>query len=1066
MRRFASPNQQRQSFWSLCLCLVLLMLMAYILGGCARLGQGESKFILQVVGPVTGYVENQDQLRLGHYPLGSSSVVEDLPDGEESSSRYSYVKLRSHADQENAQQVNVNDQLSYSISSSGDFTAHFLSLDRQPVIIRLFREHHEPGIFGGRDVLDGRASFLFVPPAGATFRLEFSTGSNLEDLVIQLDRDLDDDYGESIEPVAVSGSDASRSIRLSTQAQTTEAEAGINVRLGVSEVSNTEGGESSEDIDIYYVDFLASDEIERYDGPFTIAGSALVFYWGVHESGPVEEGNTLVVGDAGVFDIEREASVDGTPMTVDIDAPGERAVVSFEISEPQPVSVTLTNTDFFTGSCCSPDVWLQTANGQEIERIVLWNYMDAVLRASDLWQPGTYQLIVDPVLATTGTTTVSVRSAQPLKYEIDVGQPATSVDVMAPGQDTRIEVTGSAGDTVSLRFDQIFSSFSPQCCKFIVDLRSPSGVVLLKEEYVGPSNESFRLQLEETGTYLLEVSRFGLAGSFRIEAARIDDYTSDIVVDGSAVDVTISERDQLAELRFNGSAGDPITIRTSNVDGCCVAEISLIDPGGNLLKRRSDDSRWARLTETAPEDARTIAVVLPDTGVYTIVVDPVAERVGTMAIAVRGHIARPLHFVEVGDEPVDLRFDDPGAVESVSFFGLDPGLYEFEISDVTTNSGDDFPGLLLHVEGPDGTVRGIPTLYKRRSSGEWATMQASKLLGSRGPEFYRMRIGTRGIYSIGLELTHWFEAAPGTATFRFARVIGDVEGELDIGDEARRFSTSEPGQAIRLSFTADAGNWLRAEFTDVGIGFSGALGSTAWFENANGELLAQQHLSDSQSYLSFRPSEAGSYLLVIQPDADTVGGVTVNLREPQSDYSPITRIPFEGVPLHIETTAPGEFVRVEFNGQDGQKVAVVSYDIELDEPTDYWCPFTHAIRRPDESQLFKTQCPSLESGGNTDFIELDATGIHSAEFVFMVGLTGSFTMNILLSDTATPAEMQPAAVYGGPIQIEVAHVGTIAWSSFEGSTGASLLLEFANNEIGAFFSLSCDERQIGSNCSR
>ncbi len=125
-----------------------------------------------------------------------------------------------------------------------------------------------------------------------------------------------------------------------------------------------------------------------------------------------------------------------------------------------------------------------------------------------------------------------------------------------------------------------------------------------------------------TGTYTIRVDpAYAYAGSLTLTLS--EEVTGTLTIGGPAVPVSLSRVGQNARLTFEGTAGQPATVRlTANTLSCVT--VSLLKPDGTALTSTlSCSGSFTLATQT-----------LPTTGVYTITLNPSGTNTGSITVSV------------------------------------------------------------------------------------------------------------------------------------------------------------------------------------------------------------------------------------------------------------------------------------------------------------------------------------------------------------------------------------------------------------------------------------------------
>ena len=208
---------------------------------------------------------------------------------------------------------------------------------------------------------------------------------------------------------------------------------------------------------------------------------------------------TLQIFD--VVDQTGAANLDGTPVALDLSAPGQNAQITFAGTTGQRVSTDLSsstfgssctltvlrpdNSAFAAGSCASPNDFIDTSA------------LDAT---------GTWTVVVDPIGPDTGTAALRVTNIVDQAGAITPGGSSVAINLGTPGQNAVLTFAGTTGDQ---RTVSITGSTFPGCSSIFVSLRRPDGT---QRSIKGTCSATLTLgpvTLDATGTWSILVDPQG-----------------------------------------------------------------------------------------------------------------------------------------------------------------------------------------------------------------------------------------------------------------------------------------------------------------------------------------------------------------------------------------------------------------------------------------------------------------------------------------------------------------------------------------------------------------------------
>jgi subtilisin family serine protease len=562
-----------------------------------------------------------------------------------------------------------------------------------------------------------------------------------------------------------------------------------------------------------------------YSGTFTPTAAGPVTISVTATSGGGSRTRTATLNAAGVYPI----SPGGPSVTVTTTAAGENARLRFEGTAGQRVSLQLSAVTISTsyvsfrnadGSALAPGAYVFGSGG----------FVDT----TTLPATGSYTILVDPQGTATGSMTATL-------YDVPADATGTiapggsaTISNATPGQNARLTFSGEAGRRISLKLSGVTISTSS------VSIYKPDGGALGSPAYVGTAGGFVDARtLPATGNYTILIDP--QAASTGSMTATLYDVPADaggaISPGGPAVTAAITTPGQNGRLGFDGTAGQRVSVKLSpgtisgsyvsihKADGTSVGTSSYVGTSGGFVDTRA----------------------LPDTGRYTILIDPQGAATGSMAATLYNVPADAAATISAGGPSVTIAATTPGQNARLTFDGQAGQRVSVKVGQTTISSS------AVSIIKPDGKALGNITYAG--NSGGFVDTRALPAAGS-----YTILIDPQG-------------AATGSATVTLYDVPADLAGAITIGGGPTPVTISTPGQNARFTFDGQAGRRISLQLSSVTISLSYV---TIW--RPDGTRIGPNNMvTTAGRTITADLSTDGTYAIVIDPQAAATGSMTMTL---------------------------------------------------------------------------------------------------------------------------------------------------------------------------------------------
>jgi uncharacterized protein YhfF len=526
----------------------------------------------------------------------------------------------------------------------------------------------------------------------------------------------------------------------------------------------------------------------------------------------------------------------GAPVTITVATPGQNALLTFGASAGQRISVKL--------GAVSGGTWkvsLKNPDGTTLVTPLAVGAAGAFIDTKTLAQTGTYAIVLDPQQAATGSMTVTLYNVPAdVGGTIVAGGAPVTVTITTPGQNGRLSFSGSAGQRISLSVSGV--TIGTSVGGTVVSILNPDGSQLATTKVGTRGGFIDTRTLAQTGTYTIVVDPQGAyTGSATLTLYNVPaDVGGTIVAGGAPVTVTVTTPGQNARLSFAGSAGQRISL---NVSGVTIGTlysgtiISLLNPDQTTLVPATTVSTSGSFFEP-----RTLA----QTGTYAIVVDPQGANTGSATLTLYSVPPDVTGTIAPGGTAVGVTITTPGQNASLSFAGSAGQRVSLKVDQ------SNCCGTNVSITNPDGT-----------------TLVPTTLLGIDGGFIDTRTLPQTGTYRI---LVDPRTTATGVVTLTLYNVPPDVTGTIAPGGAAVTLTTTTPGQNASATFTAAAGSshtlTISASCCELRVSVL----------RPDGTVLAGPSSFGLQGgTLPFSAPVAGTYTIVVDPQATSTGSVTLAL---------------------------------------------------------------------------------------------------------------------------------------------------------------------------------------------
>jgi RHS repeat-associated protein len=251
------------------------------------------------------------------------------------------------------------------------------------------------------------------------------------------------------------------------------------------------------------------------------------------------------------------------------------------------------------------------------------------------------------------------------------------------------QIDAVGGQNLAINFSDVTASGGVCCNGVTYTLVSDSGAVIAGPTdfgYFGAFVEPIRVP--QTGTYLLVLDPYSSnSGNVTVSLYDVPADATGTLAPGTPTTVTIGTPGQNGRYTFDANQNDRVSLNIDNVSmngfgfSCCNGvKISIVNPDGSYLLRNLDVGYFGTFIDTT---------TLPQTGTYTVIVDPSYEANGSLRLTLYNVPPDLSGTMTIGGPPVDSTISTPGQNANYTFPGTTGKNIHLQLSNITYP----FPGV-------------------------------------------------------------------------------------------------------------------------------------------------------------------------------------------------------------------------------------------------------------------------------------------------------------------------------------------------------------------------------------
>lgn len=327
--------------------------------------------------------------------------------------------------------------------------------------------------------------------------MDFRTGQDPDDLRLGIDHDSDGTVDEEIAPISWWEDDEPDRSTPGSRADVTELSDGrVQVTLRRTVVPDDAGPEGN----IYFFRYPQDDVAQLYSEPLILSEPTYLLFGAFSDAaqiGPLRE--LKILGGLGP-EIERAVPTDGSPVEIEFEYPGQKAVLSYEVETGDQVDRVL------------EEVLLGILNTPE--------EVDVAERITNLrpsTETGMKQWTLDPQWGYTGRVVVRLTNQNEHAPLLEVDGEPVRIEVSKEKPLAAARFEARAGETVQLYTVDVTVDDDFGTGEYFVTVYNPDGTVLRSNEKIDNIGDAYSLSMSQTGTYLIRLGDVRTTGSVTVE---------------------------------------------------------------------------------------------------------------------------------------------------------------------------------------------------------------------------------------------------------------------------------------------------------------------------------------------------------------------------------------------------------------------------------------------------------------------------------------------------------------------------------------------------------------------
>ncbi|WP_187299424.1 IPT/TIG domain-containing protein [Nitrospira moscoviensis] len=490
--------------------------------------------------------------------------------------------------------------------------------------------------------------------------------------------------------------------------------------------------------------------------------------------------------------------------------------------------------------------------------------------------------------------------------------------------------------------------------------------------------------LPVTGTYTILIDPASTyTGNMTLTLSA--ELVGNLTIAGTPATVSITRVGQNARYFFTGTAGQTVSLGMTGVT-ITQSNVSMYKPDGSVFIPATSINTSGGALDTQ---------VLPVSGAYAILVDPVSTYTGNMTLTLYG-AADVTGTIALDGASVTSSLTVPGQRARYTFTGTAGQWVNVGLTSVSITSST------VSVLRPDGTT------LSSVSVGTGGGSLDPPVLPSTGT--YTIVVDPAGLYTGSMTLT----------------LSSALTGSITLDGASVPISFARAGQTARYTFSGTAGQWVSLGLTSVTL-----TTVNVTLLKPDDTTLTSASVGTSGGGLeppSTLPT-TGTYTIVVDPAGTYTGNITLTLMS----YLTGT-LNLDGAATVSTISTIGQNALYTFSGTAGQWVGLGITSVTITSST-------VMLLKPDGTTLSSANVTT--AGATFDPPALPTTGTYTITVNPAAHYTGNMTLTLSSDVTGSVTINDPATT------ISIGRPGQNARYTFAGTAGQQVTVRITGNTLGA-----------------